>query len=77
MKLAPLPPGAPEALLDIQNAVRELSEPTQPGRVFACLQAELRPAADLKHCMAWVSDIPALAVSDGITWINVATGASI
>ena len=70
MKLSPPPFGASEALRDIQEAVRELGEPTQPGRVFACLEADLPPADRYQHCHAILSDTRALVIStySGSAW---------
>lgn len=75
--MTPLPPGQPNGLYDIENELRERIEPTKPHRVCALLQADLPPAGDWTNCIAWVSDIPALAVSDGTDWIRTDTGAPI
>ncbi len=77
--MTPFPPGAPQALLDLQEIAREVEQPTKPAKVFACLEAELPPADKHRHCFAILSDTRVLAIStytgSAWEWTNADGGA--
>lgn len=73
----PLPPGLPPGLYDMQRDLAEQMQPTKPHAVCALAQADLPPAASWPNCLAWVSDLLVLAVSDGTAWRRTDTGAAI
>lgn len=77
IQLSPLPPGAPPALMDMREGVRELAQPTKPLREYACNSTDLPPAASWTYSRAWLIDLNALAVSNGTNWIRTDTGAAI
>lgn len=68
-KLAP-------GLLDMQDAIDELQAPTKPSQLWVCASSALpRPASNWAGCVASLSDLPTLAMSNGTNWVRVDTGA--
>ncbi len=63
--------------LELEGRLAEIVQPMQPVRVYACLQADLPPAADWSNCVLRVTDLNVLAFSDGSDWIRADTGAAI
>lgn len=63
--------------LEVETYLNALEQPRKPVRVYACLQADLPPAADWSNCVLRVTDLNVLAFSDGSDWIRADTGAAI
>lgn len=63
--------------LSLVDAIRALQAPGAPSPLFACVQADLPPAAQWRHCVLWISDLNILAVSDGAAWIRQDSGVAI
>lgn len=64
-------------LIDQDRRIGNLEQPQQPGPVYACLKAELPPAASFVNGVARVTDTNILVASDGADWIRQDTGAPI
>ena len=63
--------------LELEGRFGEVIDPRQPVRVYACLEADLPPAANWSSCVLHVTDLNCLAFSDGSDWIRADTGAAI
>jgi hypothetical protein len=70
MNLPPLPIGAPIALHAIRDAALEAQEPTKPGKLFACANADLPPASDCQYCQVLLTDLryPVFSTYSGTAW---------
>lgn len=79
--MTPLGPEAPAGLrallADLSEAVRAWRAPGAPTAVYACVAAQLPPAATWPNTVVLVSDLNILAHSDGSHWIRQDTGAAI
>lgn len=72
-----VPAGLQPLLTEIRDAVNELITPTYPKPMFACVEADLPPAADFTNCSAMVTDAGIPVISDGTDWLRYDTGAPI
>lgn len=74
-------PEIPAALrpfaLSVVEAIQALQVPQSPTPLFACLEADLPPAASWAEHVLKVTDLDILAVSNGTDWIRQDTGAAI
>jgi hypothetical protein len=61
-------------LRDMQDAIRELQTPTQPGRLAVVTFANLPPADNWRECAISVSDKNCIAISTSVagiyTWLR-------
>ena len=62
---------------EVETRLNLIAAPRAPSRVYACLEADLPPAASYQYCQALVTDLNCLAFSDGSDWIRADTGAAI
>lgn len=71
----------PESLSALLNEMRDailaLQNPQDPTPAFACLTAAVPDPAAFINCVILVTDIPALAYSDGTDWLRADTGAPV
>lgn len=63
--------------LELVTEFERIRTPKEPLRVYACLEADLPPAANWSSCVLHVTDLNVLAFSDGSDWIRADTGAAI
>ena len=63
--------------LELEGRLAEIVQPMQPVRVYACLEADLPPAANWTNCVLHVTDLNCLAFSNGSAWYRADTGAAI
>lgn len=79
--IPPVPANADPAwrtwALGINGALQLLTVPQGPTPLWACLEANLPPAADNLYAAVWVSDLVMAAVSDGTDWRRLDNGAAI
>lgn len=80
ISIPPVGPDVPIALQLLLSAMREgvmgLGEPTYPQPVFATTTALRPPASAYRYCQYYDTTINRLAVSDGIDWRRMDTGAA-
>lgn len=79
--MRPVPPGLDlglaTLLADLSNETREAGLPTKPQRLFPTTSAAKPAASDWTYCLVFFTDLNALGVSNGTTWIRTDTGASV
>lgn len=63
--------------LSVVEAFQALQVPRSPTPLFACLEADLPPAASWTDHVLKVTDLDILAVSNGTDWIRQDDGTAI
>lgn len=81
MRPLPVPPNSPAGQVlfnqEVVEFLRGLAVPEEPQPTWACLSTALPDAATYPGCVARVTDLSVLAVSDGADWIRQDTGVAI
>lgn len=73
-----LPAETPQALRPLLGALIEQAlaarAPGAPTTLYACAAGQLPPAADWRGGLVFITDLNALALSDGSGWVRQDTG---